>query len=189
MQANRLVKNSFLFTALLGATMLSASVASAQNVEVRGSRRVDADTIRNYFAGTDPARVNQAVKELYATGLFSSVRTERAGGRIIVTVVENQMINRVFFEGNSKIKSDVLASEVQSRSRGAYNPSTVQADIARILDVYKRGGRGDATVTSRIVDLPNGRVDVVYTINEPAAAGAYKALKAAGKEKIGRAHV
>ena len=119
----------------LGATMLSASVASAQNVEVRGSRRVDADTIRNYFAGTDPARVNQAVKELYATGLFSSVRTERAGGRIIVTVVENQMINRVFFEGNSKIKSDVLASEVQSRSRGAYNPSTVQADIARILDV------------------------------------------------------
>ena len=83
--------------------------------------------------GTDPARVNQAVKELYATGLFSSVRTERAGGRIIVTVVENQMINRVFFEGNSKIKSDVLASEVQSRSRGAYNPSTVQADIARIL--------------------------------------------------------
>ncbi len=29
----------------------------------------------------------------------------------------------------------------------------------------------------------NGNINVVYAINEPAAAGAYKALKAAGKEK------
>jgi fructose transport system substrate-binding protein len=29
----------------------------------------------------------------------------------------------------------------------------------------------------------NPNINLVYTINEPAAAGAYKALKAAGKEK------
>jgi len=158
------------FVLLAGATLLS-SVAYAQNIEVRGSQRVDAETIRNYFSGSDPAKVNQAVKELYATGLFSSVRTENVGGRIIVHVTENQLINRVFFEGNSKLKSEIITSEIQSRSRGAYNPSTVQADVERILDLYRRGGRSDATVTSRIVDLPNGRVDVVFTINEGGKTG------------------
>jgi outer membrane protein insertion porin family len=158
-------------TALVSVVGLAATAAYAQSIEVRGSRRVDAETIRNYFSGTDPARVNQAVKELYATGLFSSVRTERAGGRIIVSVVENNMINRVAFEGNSKLKSEVLASEVQSKSRGAYNPATVQADIERILDLYRRGGRSDATVTARTVDLPNGRIDVVFTVNEGSKTG------------------
>ncbi len=158
-------------TALVSVVGLAATAAYAQSIEVRGSRRVDAETIRNYFAGTDPARVNQAVKELYATGLFSSVKTERAGGRIVVSVVENNLINRVAFEGNSKLKSEVLASEIQSKSRGAYNPATVQADIERINDLYRRGGRSDATVTARTVDLPNGRIDVVFTINEGSKTG------------------
>ncbi len=156
---------------LLASATLMSSVAYAQNIEVRGSQRVDAETIRNYFSGSDPAKVNQAVKELYATGLFSSVRTENVGGRIIVHVTENQLINRVFFEGNSKLKSEVISSEIQSRSRGAYNPSTVQADVERILDLYRRGGRSDASVKSRIVELPNGRVDVVFTVDEGGKTG------------------
>ena len=158
-------------TALVSFASIGVSGAYAQSVEVRGSKRVDAETIRNYFGGTDPARVNQAVKELYATGLFSAVRTERVGGSIVVYVTENQLINRVAFEGNSKLKSEVISSEIQSKSRGAYNPSTVQADIERILDLYRRGGRSDAVVTARTVDLPNGRVDVVYTINEGGKTG------------------
>ena len=165
------MKRLVLTTTLVSFATLVASGAFAQSVEVRGSKRVDAETIRNYFAGTDPARVNQAVKELYATGLFSAVRTERAGGSIIVYVTENQLINRVAFEGNSKLKSEVISSEIQSKSRGAYSPSTVQADIERILDLYRRGGRSDAAVTARTVDLPNGRVDVVFTVNEGGKTG------------------
>ena len=40
------------------------------------------------------------------------------GGRIVVTVVEAQVINRVAFEGNKKIKDEQLAAEVQSKPRG-----------------------------------------------------------------------
>jgi len=165
------MKRLIVATALVSFATAFSTGAFAQSVEVRGSKRVDAETIRNYFSGTDPARVNQAVKELYATGLFSAVRTERSGGGIVVYVTENQLINRVAFEGNSKLKSEVIASEIQSKSRGAYSPSTVQADIERILDLYRRGGRSDATVTGRTVDLPNGRVDVVFTINEGGKTG------------------
>ena len=164
---SRLVLVAAIFTGVA----MSAPLARAQSLEIRGTHRVDAETVRNYFSGTDPARINQGVKELYATGLFSSVRTAREGGRIVVTVVENQMVNRVAFEGNSKIKSEVLSSEIQSKSRGAYNPATVQADVERITDLYRRGGRSDATVGSRIVPLENGRVDIVYTIDEGSKTG------------------
>ncbi len=35
-------------------------------------------------------------------------------------------------------------------------------------DLYRRAGEAAATVTYRIVNLPNGRVDVVFNIDEGA---------------------
>lgn len=153
------------------AVTLSVAPASAQSIVVQGTKRVEAETIRSYFRGSDQARVNQAIKDLYATGLFSDVQVSRQGGTIVVRVVENQLVNRVAFEGNSRIKGASLIKEVQSRSRGAYNPSTVQADLQRIRDLYRRAGRGDAQISSRTVPLPNGSVDVVFTINEGGKTG------------------
>src|SRR5690606_23281025 len=132
---------------------------------------VDSETIRSYFSGTDQARVNEGVKNLLATGLFSDVRARRSGNSVVVSVVENNVINRVAFEGNSKVKSDQLSTEVQTRSRGAYSPSVVEADIQRIREIYRRGGRADATVTARTVDLPNGRIDVVFKVDEGGKTG------------------
>jgi len=163
-----------LFLVLFGAFALvaSAPAAFAQNVSVYGNHRVDSETIASYFKGTDQASINKGVKDLYATGLFSDVKVGHGiGGGIGITVVENNIINRVAFEGNSKLKSEQLESEVQSKSRGPYSPVTVDADIERIKDLYRRSGRGGAKVTARTVDVPNGRLDVVFTIDEGEKTG------------------
>ncbi len=166
----------FAFALCLAACVLSPVVqaqaaAPGSNIAVEGNRRVDADTVRAYFTGTDEAKINQAVKELYATGLFSDIRVSHEGGRIVVHVAENGVINRVAFEGNKKVKSEQLESEVSSKTRGPYSPSLVQADVQRIQDIYRRSGNGNAKVTSRTVDLPNGRLDVVFTIDEGSKTG------------------
>ncbi|MCI0599235.1 MAG: outer membrane protein assembly factor BamA, partial [Beijerinckiaceae bacterium] len=145
--------------------------AFAESVLVEGNQRVDSETIASYFTGTDQSSINRGVKELYATGLFASVKVSRAGGRVVITVAENNVINRVAFEGNSKVKTETLAAEIQSKSRGPYSRAMVDADIERIKDVYRRSGRAAASVTVRTVDLPNGRVDVVFTVDEGDKTG------------------
>lgn len=145
--------------------------AFAEGVSVQGNKRVDSETISAYFTGSDQAAINKGVKELYATGLFSDIRVSRAGGRVTISVTENNVINRVAFEGNSKVKTETLTAEVQSKSRGPYSQAMVDADIERIKDVYRRSGRAAATVTARTVDLPNGRLDVVFTIDEGDKTG------------------
>lgn len=160
----------FLLVALLMPVVMTAQ-AFAQSIVVEGNNRVDSETVRSYFSGTDPAAVNQGIKNLYGTGLFSDVRVTRAHGEIIVHVAENNVINRVFFEGNSKVKTDELEKQIISKSRGPYNPATVQADLQRIRDVYRRSGHAAATVTDRIVNLSNGRVDVVFHVDEGKKTG------------------
>jgi outer membrane protein insertion porin family len=99
------------------------------------------------------------------------VRITREGGRIVVTVVENQVINRVAFEGNRKVKDEVFLAAVESKPRGPYNTGTVQGDVQRILEVYRRNGRFDATVQPKTITQPNGRVDLVFEVNEGERTG------------------
>jgi outer membrane protein insertion porin family len=147
-------------------------VAQAQTVIVQGNRRVDADTIRSYVSGRGAGSLDDIRNQLVGTGLFADVRvTAGAGGAIVVAVRENEVINRVVFEGNRRVTKEVLVGEVLSKDRGAFNPQTVQADIDRIIDVYKRSGRGLAKVSYRIVSLPNERVDLVFTIDEGDKTG------------------
>ena len=153
------------------APLLMAVPAHAQSIEVEGNDRVDSETIRSYFSGASPSEINKGVKDLYATGLFSDVHVSHVGGLIIVHVAENKVINRVVFQGNSKIKTEQLTSQIQSKSRGPYSQTIVEADVERIKDAYRRFGRAAANVTYRIVDFPNGRVDVVFNIDEGEKTG------------------
>ena len=153
-----------------------AFAQSANSIVVQGNRRVEADTVRSYFkAGPGgqlgPAQIDDGIKSLYATGLFSDVRIEHSGGRLVINVVENPVINRVAFEGNKKAKDDQLKAEVQSKPRGTLSRPTVQADVQRIIEIYHRSGRFDVKVAPKIIELSNNRVDLVFEITEGQKTG------------------
>jgi outer membrane protein insertion porin family len=160
-------------------TVASSGVAVAQSVNsivVEGSRRVEADTIRSYFkpgpgGRLGPEQEDEGLKALLTTGLFADVRISHTGGRIVVTVVENPVINRVAFEGNKKAKDEQLTAEVQSKPRGTLSRPTVQADVQRIIEIYHRSGRFDVSVDPKIIELPNNRVDLVFEIKEGEKTG------------------
>ena len=166
-----ILKRAAILAFSVAAIFGSVQLASADDIAVEGNSRVDSDTIRSYFTGTDAAHVAEGVKALKNTGLFKTVRTGGGGGHLVVQVTENNAINRVAFEGNSKIKSEVLQAEVQSKSRGVFDPALVTADVEHIHEVYRRAGRADATVSYRTVDLPNGKIDVVFTVDEGSKTG------------------
>lgn len=148
----------------------AAFAQSANSIVVRGNQRVEADAVRAYFTSNngrlDANAVDEGLRRLYATGQFRDVRVSRSGGAIVVTVVENNVINAVNFRGNKKVKDAVLTAEVQSKSRGPYNPSLVQADVERIREIYRRSGRSDVKIEAQTSSLANGRVDVTFQIEE-----------------------
>jgi len=149
----------------------SAAAQTVSSIEVVGNRRVEVETIRSYFkpgpgGRLDNAAIDDGLKALIETGLFQDVQISRPGGRIVVTVIENPVINRVAFEGNKKVKDEQLSSEVQSKPRGTLSRPMVQSDAQRIVEIYRHSGRYDVTVTPEIIEQPNNRVDLVFTIVE-----------------------
>ena len=152
-----------------------------QRVVVTGNQRIEADTVRSYLPVRPGQAINQltideAFKALFDTGLFADAQVvyDPASGTLQVAVVENPIVNRVLFEGNKRTKEDKFTEEVQLAPRAVYTQAKVQADVARILQVYRATGRFGATVTPKIVELPQNRVDVVFEIDEGPKTGVAK---------------
>ncbi len=169
--------------AAVGAAWPEAALAQAQQqsgvvgrIVVQGNERIEQDTILSYLPiqvgdTVDPAKLDLALKTLTRTELFSDVRISLQGDTLVVQVVENPIINRVLFEGNSSIKTDKLQDEVTVRPRGIFTRAKAQEDVGRIIELYRRSGRISATVTPKIVNLPQRRVDLIFEISEGPKSG------------------
>ena len=179
-------------SALALVLMASAGVAHAQGVSrivVEGNQRVEDQTVRDYLTiqpgqAATADRLDESLKALFATGLFEDVEISRQGGALVVRVTENAVINTINFEGNRRIKDDALQGAVQSQSQGVLSRSQVQADVQRVLDLYRARGRFNATVTPEIIPVGQGRVNLAFVISEGRKVGV-KRINFIGNERYG----
>ncbi len=142
-----------------------------QKITVQGNQRVESRTIVSYLGINEGDLVNQrdvdkAMKELYGTGFFADLSVHLGGGQLFVEVIENPVVNEVFFEGNKQLDKEKLEAELQLKSRSIYTRPKVQEDLARILELYRRSGRFSAKVTPKVIQREQNRVDLVYEIVE-----------------------
>ena len=132
--------------ALEGTAFAQADPNVISQIRVEGNQRIEPETVRSYMQIAvgdkyEANKVDQSLKTLFATGLFADVTIRREGTVLIVSVVENPIINRIAFEGNKAVKKDKLDKEVQLRPRVVYTRARVRADVQRIIEIYRRSGR------------------------------------------------
>lgn len=142
-----------------------------QTITVIGAERLEATTILSYIrlrVGQEytAAAADEAIKDLSATELFANYSIRNDNGNVVITVVENPVINRIVLEGNERLKPDKILPEIKLSPRQIFTRSKVRADVTRILELYKRQGRFAAQVEPKLVQLPQNRVDIVFEISE-----------------------
>jgi outer membrane protein insertion porin family len=142
-----------------------------RSIAVVGNQRLEADTIRSYIrlrAGQRYSRemLDQALKDLYATELFANAQITDNEGALVIQITENPVVNRILLEGNKRLKEDKILPEIKLSPRQIFTRSKVRADVARIIELYKRQGRFAAVVEPKMVQLDQNRVDLVFEISE-----------------------
>jgi outer membrane protein insertion porin family len=161
----------------VGISSLAPWPAAAQSggfvreIVVEGTQRIEPETVRSYLLiregdRFDAKRIDRSLKSLFATGLFADVTMRREGDALVITLVENPVINRIAFEGNTVLDDEVLSAEMSLRPRVIYTRTKVQNDVKRILTIYRLSGHFATTVEPKVIQLPQNRVDLVFEIDE-----------------------
>jgi len=142
-----------------------------KSITVEGAQRLEPDTVLSYtrlrIGGTyTRASLDDALRELFASELFKDVQIRDDDGALTIKVVENPVVNRIVLEGNKRLKDEKILPEIKMSPRQIYTRSKVRADVARIIELYRRQGRFAAVVDPKLVQLDQNRVDIVYEISE-----------------------
>ncbi|MFZ4070476.1 MAG: outer membrane protein assembly factor BamA [Caulobacterales bacterium] len=143
---------------------------------VEGNQRIEAATVVSYLAirpgdPIDSERIDQSIKSLFATGLFANVEVSERNGDLVVTVAENPIVSRVLFEGVRALKEEDLQKEIQAKPRSVFTAARAQADVQRIVELYRRSGRFAAAITPQVRQLDQNRVDLIFEIDEGPVTG------------------
>lgn len=153
-----------------------AAAGVVRDITIEGNERIEAATVISYLPiargdTVDAAVIDTALKALFRTDLFADVRIELQGETLVVRVVENPIINQVVFEDNKALNDEKLRDEVTIHPRSIFTRAHVQADVQRIVELYRRSGRISASVTAEVVELPQKRVDLIFRIDEGPKTG------------------
>jgi outer membrane protein insertion porin family len=143
-----------------------------RSIRVQGSQRIEPETVMSYTrlrvgdAYTNET-IDQAIKDLLASELLADVAIEGVEtGDLVIRIRENPVINRVIYEGNKRLKEDKIKKEVKLAPRQIFTRTAVRADVARIVELYRRQGRFAAVVEPKMVSLDQNRVDVIFEVHE-----------------------
>lgn len=141
------------------------------NVRVSGNERIETGTILSYAAiprgrTMTAGQLNASYQRIVGSGLFETVELTPRGSTLSIRVVEFPTINRISFEGNRRIKDDVLAATIGSKSRFVFSANQADSDAQAIAEAYAQSGRLAARVTPRIIRRDGNRVDLIFEVFE-----------------------
>jgi outer membrane protein insertion porin family len=160
-----------------------------RSIRVTGNQRLEPETVISYVKirvgqPYDRERLDEALRDLYGTDLFADAKIRDNNGDIVIEVRESPVVNRIVLEGNKRLKDDKITPEIRLAPRQIFSRAKARADVARIIELYRRQGRFAATVEPKIVQLEQNRVDVVYEINE-GPKSRIREINILGNEKFG----
>ena len=140
-------------------------------IRLEGNQRVEEETVLSYLQFSrgeefDPEKIDESIKVLFQTGLFSDVQMFQRGNTLVIKLEENPLINQVNFEGNSEIDDDALAKEVEVRERMIFTKARVRSDTQRVLALYQKSGYYNVRVAPKLIRLPENRVNLVFEVTE-----------------------
>ncbi|MDE1171137.1 MAG: outer membrane protein assembly factor BamA [Verrucomicrobium sp.] len=122
-----------------------------------------------------PATVEEDVRNLYATGLFTNLRISdqplATGIKVTVVVQPKPLVKEIIINGAKQIKEKRLRKEIHSKAGEPLSEEQIAEDCQKMRDYYQNKGFNNVQITYKIdVNEQFGRAVVIFTVNEGAKA-------------------
>ncbi|NAR59137.1 outer membrane protein assembly factor BamA [Acinetobacter haemolyticus] len=121
---------------------------------------------------SDPM-IAEAIRSLYASGLFDDIKAYKQNDVLVFNVVERPVISKLEFKGNKLIPKEALEQGLKKMGIAegeVFKKSALQIIETELEQQYTQQGRYDADVTVETVARPNNRVELMLNFNEGTAA-------------------
>lgn len=149
-----------------------------RDIRVNGLVRLTPANVYTMLPINSGDRVNEpmiaeAIRTLYATGLFDDIKASKDNDTLVFNVIERPIISKLEFKGNKLIPKEALEQGLKKMGVAegeVFKKSALQTIQTELEQQYTQQGRYDASVTVDTVARPNNRVELKLNFNEGTPA-------------------
>ncbi|MFV5507442.1 outer membrane protein assembly factor BamA [Acinetobacter sp. 197] len=173
----------FMPLALVSAMAVAQQVYAAdefivQDIKFDGLVRLTPDNVYGLVPINSGDRVNDpiisnAIRSLYASGLFDDIKAVQQGNTLVFQVVERPVISKIELKGNKLIPKEALEDGLKKMGLAegeVLKKSALQTIETELEQQYMQQGRYDADITVKTTPRPNNRVELLIDFVEGKAA-------------------
>ncbi|WP_416202340.1 outer membrane protein assembly factor BamA [Acinetobacter sp. SFD] len=117
--------------------------------------------------------ISNAIRSLYASGLFDDIKAVQQGNTLVFQVVERPVISKIELKGNKLIPKEALEDGLKKMGLAegeVLKKSALQTIETELEQQYMQQGRYDADITVKTTPRPNNRVELLIDFVEGKAA-------------------
>ena len=141
-----------------------------KNIEIEGNKRITKESIILFGdiklnENVDSDEINLIIKKLYETNFFEDVSVRINQNTLKISLIENQIIQRVTFEGiKTKKLREKLYEVIILKDKSSFVKFKARNDIRSIKNLLKNSGYYFVEVKSSTIKNSNNTIDLVYDI-------------------------
>ena len=160
------------FLSIIFILFFSFSVNSeiVNEIVVENNDRISKATIKNFSRiavgdDIDNSSLNRIIKDLYETNFFSDVNVKIENNKLIISVIENKIIQSVIINGiKAKKFKKAIFDAIKLREKSPYVEYLASNDLLLVKDSLISQGFFFAEVKSSLIENSNNTVDLIYDI-------------------------
>ena len=137
---------------------------------INNNERISEGTIRTYGnieigKNYSDDNLNEILKKLYETNFFKNINLEIDNKTLIISVVENQLIQNIEINGiKSKTVTELILKNLILKKKSPFVESEVENDLTRIKKSLILEGYYFSNITSDIVENNNNTINLIFNI-------------------------
>ena len=152
-------------------TIFNSYAENLKEIRIEGNDRITDETIKNFLPTSIGDNItnqslNQILKDLYETNFFKNVDVKYTNNILTINVSENPIIQNIVYNG---IKSKTLLNSVTNGTklitRSSFIEQILENDLSIIFDNLKDNGYYFTTIDTRVEDLGDNIVNLIFDIN------------------------
>ena len=149
----------------------SSYAENLEKIKIEGNDRITDETIKTFLPVSinddiSNQSFNQILKELYETNFFKNVEIKFENNELIINVIENPIIENIIYNGvKSKTILNAITNGTELITRSSYIDRILENDRSIIFENLKNNGYYFSTVDTKIENLENNKVNLIFDIN------------------------
>jgi outer membrane protein insertion porin family len=144
----------------------------ASNLIIKGLERLTIDDLQSLTSinlSKDNYNDDDIIlleKDLFKSDLIKNIELKKDPEFYELTLIENDKIENIYFNGNAFVKDEVLINNLSSKINFFYNLNNIKNDLTLIKNIYLSQGFEDISISVSTERYSNNKINLIFNITE-----------------------